>query len=113
MNKHEEEKNSNFNNLESKFILNKLDNELFDEEENVKHLLFNVKRISKKNEENWEIRLNNKIVFTLKGKNFNVAENNFLKTVEGLNFIILQCKQGVKSTSKFKEKLKSFMKESK
>jgi hypothetical protein len=89
------------------FHLLKADNELFNEESNKPNLLVSVKRIKlSKNGENWQILENNKVVLLLKGNRFTTAERNFLRSVDGMKFLIATYKSGTQSVIKFKEQMK-------
>lgn len=86
------------------------DNELFNEDEgNVIHPIINIKRIKTSKIEDWQILVNGKISILLKGNRFTNAEKEYLRTVEGMKFLIAEYKNGTKSISKFKEELKKVM----
>jgi len=85
----------------------KIDNELFDDKSHVVHRLISVKRINLPNGgENWEISDDDKVVFTIPGVRMTKKEKNFLKTREGLETIIREYKNGIKSVAQIKAKLK-------
>lgn len=97
----------NSNNYDVRSTL-RADNELFnDEASTIVYPVINVKRInSAKNTENWQILVNGKVVLLLKGTRFTTAEKKYLKTVEGMKFLISEYKNGKKSVIKIKEELK-------
>lgn len=99
------------NNFDTKLTL-KADNELFNEESsNIIHPVINVKRVKpSKNVENWQILVNGKIALLLKGTRFTVPEKDYLKTVDGMKFLISMYKNGKKSVVKIKEELKKVVK---
>lgn len=82
------------------------DNELFDEEEYIAHKLVRVQRIEKKSEENWEISIDKKVLITIRGKQLNAKEREFLRTVDGLLFIKSQFEGGINSAAAMKEQIK-------
>ena len=90
------------------FHLLKTDNELYLEEENVPHKLINVKRVRlPRGGEDWEILENNKVVLLLKGTRFTSPEKQFLRTADGMKFLISEYKGGKKSVVKIKAELKN------
>lgn len=92
---------------DSKLLL-RADNELFNEEDSsVVHSVINVKRIKlPKNGEDWEILVDGKITVTMKGTRFSTQEKDFLRTVEGMKFLVAEYKKGKKSVVKIKEELR-------
>ena len=84
----------------------KTENELFKDEDNVKHILISVKRRAGRNGENWEICENGKSVLKLPGEKLSTKEKEYLRTVDGVQFLIAGYKQGWKSFNKFKQGLK-------
>ncbi len=87
------------------------DNELFNDEASIiVHPIINVKRInSSKNNENWQILVNGKVILLLKGIRFTAAEKKYLRTVEGMKFLISKYKDGKTSVTKIKEELKGII----
>lgn len=89
------------------FHLLKAENELFKEESNLVQTLIQVKRKeTKKNGEEWFILENKEIVMHLKNSRLNTQEKAFLRTLDGVQFLIKQYKNGVTSFAKMKEALK-------
>ncbi len=115
MNKHniipsnDTETNSETNFNDSRYLnLNILrtDHELFKEEDDIKQKVLNVKRIKlPRNGEDWEILENEKVLLTLKGTRFSKPQREFLRTVNGMKFLIDGYKSGIKSVVKFKNKM--------
>ena len=103
---------TNFN--DSRYVnlnFSKTGNDLFKEEEDVKHKIVNVKRINLPHKgEDWEIIEDGKVVLTLHGTRFTKTEKDFLKTVDGMKFLIKGYKSGIKSVVKFKKTIKSYKK---
>lgn len=92
------------------FHLLKADNELFNEDKNKAGKLVNAKRIRlPKNGEDWQILENNKLALLLKGTRFTNTERKFLRTVDGMKFLVSEYKAGSKSVVKLKEKLKKLL----
>lgn len=96
-------------NQDSKLTL-RSDNELFNEEEsNIIHPVINVKRIKTSKSEDWQIIINGKKMVLLKGNRFNNNEREYLRTVDGMKFLITEYKNGKKSICKIKEELKKVL----
>lgn len=96
-------------NQDSKLTL-RADNELFNEEENsIIHPVINVKRIKTSKNEDWQIIINGKKVILLKGNKFKNNEKEYLRTVDGMKFLITEYKNGKKSISKIKEDLRKVL----
>lgn len=93
---------------ENKFSRNsiKQETELFNDEDNIVYDVVSVKMISLPKGEDWEISKNNKLFLVLKGVRFSAPERKFLRTPEGMNFIIGGCKKGWKSVSEFARQIK-------
>jgi len=94
---------------EDKFLRNgslRQETELFDDDAHVKHKVISVRRIEFGNAEDWEIKSDNKTVLVLKGVRFTTKEKLFLRTVDGIKFIIGGFKDGWSSVSEFKRNLK-------
>lgn len=84
------------------------DNELFNEDDgNIIHSVINVKRVQlPKNGEDWEILVDGKVTLSIKGTRFTNTEKDFLKTVDGMKFLISEYKKGRRSVVKIKEELR-------
>lgn len=95
---------------ESKTSL-RTDHDFFDEEASkVISQVISVKRIKRsKNKENWQILLNGKLVLLLKGERFTNQEKEFLRTVEGVKFLLASYKKGLQSVVKIKQELKRLL----
>lgn len=92
---------------ESKLLL-RTDNELFNEEDSsVVHPVINVKKIRlSKSGEDWEILVDGKVAISMKGTRFTSQERDFLRSVEGMKFLVAEYKKGKKSVVKIKEELR-------
>ncbi len=90
------------------FNLNQLRNEteLFNEECDIEYKTISVKRVTIKNEEEWRIIDNGKVVLVLSGSRFAKREKEFLRTVEGVQFLLNGAKEGWKSVAMFKNKMR-------
>lgn len=81
--------------------------ELFDDGSYIVHELINARRIElSRGGEDWEILKDKKPVLTLKGVRFTKKERAYLRSVEGMLFIVNGYKLGWKSVSEFKRQLK-------
>ena len=91
-------------------FFNKTESDLFKDEDNIKHKVISVRRVnSKKNGESWNILENNKIIFNLPSDKFSAKEREFLRTVDGVLFLINGFKSGWNSLSKFKKEMKEII----
>ena len=82
------------------------DHELFDDNEHRPHDIISVKRVELSRGEDWEITKNGKPSLILKGVRFTVREKEFLRTSDGMLFVIAGFKDGWKSVSEYKRRLK-------
>jgi hypothetical protein len=83
----------------------KQDSEFFNDEDYVPGKSVRVKRISTNSHEDWRIFVNEQEALVLKGIRFTAKEREFLRTTEGVMFIINGIKSGWKSVSEFKRQL--------
>lgn len=81
----------------------KPDFELYKDEENIIHTVVEVKRNKTKNKEEWIILENKKQVLILKDKSLTNKEKNFLRTLDGIRFLIDYYKKGNNSVSAMKK----------
>jgi len=94
-----------------KHILSKYEYDLYKEEDDIPQKIIRVKRFSMPNKgEKWKIFEDNKVVFILDGTKLTVKEKVFLRTVEGVNFLIAQFKDGIKSINALKKEIKNNLK---
>lgn len=94
-----------------KHVLNKFDDDLFDEDKDVVEKVVRVKRVQLPNKgEKWRVIENNKVMFTLDGTKVSKKEKEYLRTADGFNFLIHQYKEGIKSLNKLKIELKKKLK---
>lgn len=83
------------------------DSDLFKDNSYVPNKLVQVKRVnSNKIGENWDIMENGKSVLRLKGDKFTNKEKAFLRTIDGVKFVMEGYKNGWKSLNKFKQEIK-------
>lgn len=91
----------------SKYNLNKFEFDLFHEEKSIPQKVLRVKRISLPNKgEKWKIFEDTKAVFTVEGSKLTNKEKDFLRTVDGINFLLSQYKEGIKSFNALKQEIK-------
>lgn len=95
----------------SKFNLSKFDFDLYHEEDDKAEKVIRIKRVSMPNKgEKWKIFENNKVMFVVEGTKLTNKEKEFLRTVDGLNFLIAQYKSGIKSFNSLKNEIKKNLK---
>lgn len=96
----------------SKYNLSKFEYDLYHEEDDKSEKVIRVKRVSMPNKgEKWKIFEDNKVMFVLEGTKLNNKEKDFLRTVDGVNFLIAQYKSGIKSFNALKNEIKKKVKE--
>lgn len=85
----------------------KQETEFFNEESNIVYDLVSVRRVKlPKNGENWNFLFNKKVQFTLNGIKFTNKEREFMRTPKGIITILQAYKDGLRSVSAFKERIK-------
>ena len=95
----------------TKYSLNKFDFDLHREENNKIEKVLRVSRISSPSKgERWKIFEDNKVIFVLEGSKLNNKEKDYLRTVEGFNFLISQYKIGIKSFTSLRNEIKKNLK---
>lgn len=94
-----------------KYNLSKFEYDLYHEEDDKSEKVIRVKRVSMPNKgEKWKIFEDNKVMFVLEGTKLTNKEKEFLRTVDGVNFLIAQYKQGIKSFNSLKNEIKKKLK---
>lgn len=81
------------------------DNELFNEEAYIPAPVIRAKRVGKKKED-WQIFEDQKLCLTLKGDKLTNKEKTFLRTVEGMQHLVILYKSGVRNITNIKNHLK-------
>ena len=94
----------------TRYSLSKFEHDLYHEEDDVAEKVIRVKRFSLPNKgEKWKVFEDTKVVFVLEGSKISKKERDFLRTVEGFNFLISQFKTGVKSVNYLKKEIKKII----
>lgn len=83
----------------------KHDSEFFNDEDYVPGNSVRVKRVASNSTEDWKVFVNEEELLVLKGIRFTSKERDFLRTTEGVMFIINGIKSGWKSVSEFKRQM--------
>ena len=85
----------------------RIDTELFKDEDNVIEKVIGVRRAAlPQNGENWEVLEDDCVVLVLHGIRFTNKERDFLRTIDGILFIMNGWKHGWKAISKYKSAIK-------
>lgn len=101
-----------FKDQNSKYNLSRFEYDLYHDEDNITEKTIRVKRVSMPNKgEKWKILEDNKVVFTVEGVKLGKKEKEFLRTIDGVNFLIERQKLGIKSFNSLKNKIKEKIKE--
>lgn len=94
-----------------KYNLSKFEYDLYHEEDDVAEKVIRVKRVSMPNKgEKWKIFEDNKVVFIVEGSKLNNKEKEFLRSADGVNFLLARYKQGIKSFNSLKNEIKKKIK---
>ena len=88
-----------------KGFFTKHDSEFFNDEDYVPGKSIRVRRISNNSKEDWKIFMDEVEVLVLKGIRFTAKERGYLRTTNGVMFVINGIKDGWKSVSEFKRQL--------
>lgn len=103
---HEEGKDQNL-----RYNLSKFDYDLYKEEDDTAEKVIRVKRVNTSNKiERWKIFEDNKIIWVVEGSKLTNKEKDFLRSVEGVNFLIRKAKVGIKSFSALKTEINKELK---
>lgn len=95
----------------SRHPLNNIDQELYKEEDDVALTMVRIKRISLPNKgENWKIFVDQKNVELIEGAKLSGKERDYLRSVDGIRFIMAYYKSGWRSLNNFRALLKDKLK---
>lgn len=86
----------------------KQDSELFNDEDNIPGLSIRVKRVSHPKED-WKVLINNKEALVIKGNRFTAKEREFLRSANGMLFIVNGIKKGWKTVSEIKRQVQAVL----
>lgn len=91
-----------------KYNLSKFEYDLFHDEDDVVEKIIRVKRFELPNNgERWKIFEDNKVMFTIEGTKLTKKEKAFLRTIDGVNFLIAQYKTGINSFNHLKIEIRN------
>ena len=94
-----------------KYNLSKFEYDLYHEEDDIPNPVIRVKRFSMPNKgEKWKVMIDNKAMFIVEGTKLSKKEREFLRTIDGVNFLIALYKNGINSFNHFKTELKKKIK---
>lgn len=95
----------------SKHNLSNYDYDLFHEERDVVEKVVRIRRFNYSNKgESWKVFEDNKVVVIIEAAKLSMKEREFLRTVDGVTFMLAHYKSGWKSLSGFKQALKEKLK---
>ncbi len=95
-----------FKDPNTKSGLSRFDYDLYKEEDDVTEKVIRVKRIAFSKGERWKIFEDAKVMFTVEGSKLTNKEREFLRTAEGVIFLINRCKHGIRSFNALKKEIK-------
>ena len=102
----EEIKQQNF-----KYSLSKFERDLYYDEDNKIERIIRVKRFTYPNNgEKWKVFENTKVCLVIEGEKLTKKEKEFLRSVEGVNFLIKEYKNGLKYVTHLKNKIREYFK---
>lgn len=94
-----------------KYNLSKFEYDLYHEEDDISEKVIRVKRFSMPNKgEKWKVFEDAKPMFIVEGTKLTNKEKEFLRTIDGVNFLISLYKNGIKSFNHFRTELKKKLK---
>lgn len=97
--------------IKQKHPLSKFEYDLYKEEDDVTFPIIRVKRTSTSNKvEKWKIISDNKVICVIEGKKLAKKECEFLRTIDGTNWLLSQAKLGIKSFNSLKIAIKKKLK---
>jgi hypothetical protein len=89
-----------------KYNLSKFEYDLYHEEDDVAEKIIRVKRFAVSNDEKWKIFEDSKVTLIIEGAKLSKKEKEFLRTVDGVNFLLSQYKSGINSFNSMKIEIK-------
>jgi hypothetical protein len=94
-----------------KYNLSKFEYDLYHDEDNIVEKVIRVKRFSLPNNgEKWKIFEDNKAVYIVEGTKLTKKEKEFLRSVDGVTFLVQQYKLGINSFNHLKTELRKRIK---
>lgn len=95
-----------------KYVLSKFEYDLYHEEDDVQLPVIRVKHFNLPNKgERWKIFSDTKVMFIIEGAKLSNKEREFLRGIDGINFLIRQYKDGIKSFNFLKNEIKKMVKQ--
>lgn len=107
----QESSSDDFKDQTIKHPLSKFEYDLYHEEEDVAMSVVRVKRIGMPNKgEKWKIFQDGKALWIVDGNKLTKKEREYLRTIDGVNFLINQFKEGNHSFNALKKEIKKKIK---
>lgn len=96
----------------NKHTLSKFEYDLYHDEDNIAAPVTRIKRTSSAGSKNekWKIFENNKTVLCLEAESLTTSEREFLRTAQGLNFVLSKYKSGITSATDLKLEIEKKLK---
>lgn len=96
-----------------KYTLSKQEDDLYNEEDDIANKVIRVKRVGQINKgEKWKIIDGEELLLVIEGIKMTKKEKIFLRSVDGINFLIRECRKGAKSFNAIKILIKKEIKKS-
>jgi hypothetical protein len=100
-----------FKDANIRYNLSKFEYDLYVESDDIAMKVIRVKRFSTPNKgERWKVYENDTIIHVIEGQKLSKKECEFLRTVDGANWMLSVAKVGIKSFNAFKKELKCKLK---
>jgi hypothetical protein len=100
-----------FKNHTNKFVLSKIEDDLYKDESNIVMPVIRVKYISLPNKgDRWRIYSNDKQIIVIEGTKLSKKERAYLRSLDGVSFMIAEVKAGAASFNAIRVALKKQMK---
>lgn len=94
-----------------KFTLSKQEDDLYDDADDKIYKVIRIKRIGiPARGEKWKIFNDTELIATIDGHKLTKKEKVFLRSIDGINFLILQFKSGIRSFNALKKSIKKQIK---
>jgi len=98
-----------FKESNSKYTLSKFERDLYYEEDNIIEKIIRIRRYpsSTNKEEKWKLFEDNKVMLTIESEELTKKEKKFLRSVEGVVFLIKKYKLGLNSSDLLIKEIKN------
>ena len=82
------------------------DHELYHDEDNIVHDMIHIKRIEVGKSEDWNLINGKNIILSIRGRQLNSKEREFMRKPDGIMCVMLAYKKGIRTASGLKSEIK-------